>query len=86
VAAYPQGVTIDMSKERDRIALTRDAEGSEVGDIGTVVHVYADRKAFEVDFMTLDRKTAAIATVKALAVRPVTSREITHSRDLTRAN
>jgi hypothetical protein len=31
-----------------------------VGDVGTVVHVYADGKAFEVEFTTLDGKTAAV--------------------------
>jgi hypothetical protein len=57
-----------------------------VGDVGTVVHVYADGKAFEVEFTTLDGKTAAVATVEAAAARPVTSHEITHSRELTRAS
>jgi hypothetical protein len=32
-----------------------------------VVHVYADGKAFEVEFTALDGKTAAVATVKAAA-------------------
>jgi hypothetical protein len=77
-----------MIREHDRIVLTRPitAEGLEVGDVGTVVHVYADGKAFEVEFTTLDGNTAAVATVDALAVRPVTSREITHSRELTRTS
>jgi hypothetical protein len=77
-----------MIKEHDRIVLTESvpAEGLEVGDAGTVIHVYTDGKAFEVEFTTLDGKTAAVATVEALAVRPVTSREITHSRQLTRAS
>jgi hypothetical protein len=35
---------------------------------------------------TLDGKTAAVATVEAVAVRPVTSLEITHSRELTGAS
>jgi hypothetical protein len=48
--------------------------------------VYADGKAFEVEFTTLDGKTVAVATVAAAAARPVTGHEITHSRDLTRAN
>jgi hypothetical protein len=45
-----------MIKEHDRIVLTEPgpAEGLEVGDVGTVVHVYADGKAFEVEFTTLD--------------------------------
>jgi uncharacterized protein DUF4926 len=77
-----------MIKEHDRIVLTKPvfAEGLEVGDVGTVVHVYRDGKAFEVEFTTLDGTTAAVATVDAVAVRPVTGHEITHSRDLTRAS
>lgn len=75
-----------MIKEHDRIVLTEPvpAEGLEVGDVGTVVHVYADGKAFEVEFTTLDGKTAAVATVEAAAARPVTGHEITHSREPTR--
>src|SRR3990172_7137032 len=78
----------EMIREHDRIVLTEPvpAEGLEVGDVGTVVHVYADGKAFEVEFTTLDGKTAAVATVGAAAARPVTGHEITHSRELTRAS
>ena len=57
-------------------------ERLEIGDVGAVVHVYADGKAFEIEFMTLDGQTVAVATVEASAVRPVTGREITHSREL----
>lgn len=65
----------------DRFVLTAPArhERLEAGDVGTVVHVYADGKAFEIEFMTLDGQTAAAATVEASAVRPVTGREISHS-------
>jgi hypothetical protein len=77
-----------MIHEHDRIVLTKPvaAEGLERGDVGTVVHVYPDRKAFEVEFTTLDGNTAVVATVEAAAVRPVTANEITHSRGLTRAS
>jgi len=77
-----------MMKEHDRIVLTEPvpADGLELGDVGTVVHVYADGKAFEVEFTTLDGNTAAVATVEAAAARPVTGHEITHSRELTRAS
>jgi hypothetical protein len=77
-----------MISEHDRIVLTQPvpAEGLEVGDVGTVVHVYPDGKAFEIEFTTLDGGTAAVATVDAVAVRPVTGHEITHSRELTRAS
>ncbi len=73
-----------MISELDRIVLTAPvpAESLEAGDVGTVVHVYADRKAYEVEFTTLDGKTAAVVTVEASDVRPVGRREITHAREL----
>ena len=73
-----------MIKEHDRIVLTADipAERLEAGDVGTVVHIYRDGKAYEVEFTTLDGKTAAVVTVEAVQVRPVSGREITHARDL----
>jgi hypothetical protein len=73
-----------MIKEHDRVVLSSPVpeEHLEIGDVGTVVHVYADGKAFEVEFMTLDGQTVAVATVEASAVRPVTGREISHSREL----
>jgi hypothetical protein len=72
-------------KELDRVVLTAQvpAEGLEVGDVGTVVHVYEDGTAFEVEFTTLEGATAAVVTVEASAVRPVGHREITHARELT---
>jgi hypothetical protein len=74
-----------MIKELDRVVLTAPVpkERLEAGDVGTVVHVYEDGKAFEVEFTTLDGNTAAVATVEASQVRPVSSREITHARQLT---
>lgn len=74
-----------MIREHDRVVLTAPVpkERLEVGDVGTVVHVYPDGKAFEVEFTTLDGHTAAVATVEASQVRPVTGSEITHARQLT---
>ena len=74
-----------MIREHERVVLTISVpkECLETGDVGTVVHVYADGKAFEVEFTTLDGRTAAVATVEASGVRPVTSREITHAREMT---
>ena len=73
-----------MISEHDRIVLTAPVpnERLECGDVGTVVHVYANGKAFEIEFMTLDGQSAAVATVEASEVRPVTGLEITHSREL----
>jgi hypothetical protein len=54
----------------------------EAGDVGTVVHIYKGGQAYEVEFVTLDGKTAAVATLDASQVRPVSSRDITHTREL----
>ena len=55
----------------------------EPGDVGTVVHVYRDGQAYEVEFVTLDDHTAAVVTLEASQVRPVPRRKITHARQLT---
>ena len=71
-------------KEHDRIVLkvVIPAERLKAGDVGTVVHVYRDGAAYEVEFTTLDGDTAAVVTVEAAKVRPVHGREITHAREL----
>ena len=46
-------------------------EGLEAGDVGTVVVVYADGKPYEIEFRTLEGKTAAVATIEAANIRPV---------------
>ena len=73
-----------MLKEHDRVVLKTavPAEGLEAGDVGTVVHLYKDGLAYEVEFTTLDGKTAAVVTVETDDVRPVGKREITHAREL----
>ncbi|MBI1783539.1 DUF4926 domain-containing protein, partial [Candidatus Sumerlaeota bacterium] len=70
-----------MIKEHERVVLSAPVpvEGLEAGDVGTVVHVYRDGQAFEVEFTTLAGKTAAVVTLEADQVRPVGQREITHA-------
>ena len=58
------------------------AECLVAGDVGTVVHVYRDGQAYEVEFATLAGKTAAVVTLEVSQVRPVGKREITHAREL----
>ncbi|BCA56442.1 DUF4926 domain-containing protein [Nitrospira sp. KM1] len=72
-----------MIKEHDRVVLaaTVPTEGLVADDVGTVVHVYGDGQAYEVEFTTLEGKTAAVITVEAAHVRPVGKREITHARE-----
>jgi hypothetical protein len=73
-----------MIKEHERVVLRTavPAEGLEAGDVGTVVHVYQDGLAYEVEFTTLAGATAAVVTVEAAQVRPVGKREITHAREM----
>ena len=73
-----------MIKEHERVVLTTPipTERLEAGDVGTVVHVYQDGLAYEVEFTTLKGKTAAVVTLEASQVRPVSRHEITHAREL----
>ena len=76
-----------MIKEHDRVVLMTPIleDGLEPGDVGTVVHVYRDGQAYEVEFVTLDGYTSAVVTLESSQVRPVSGREITHARELTSA-
>ncbi len=73
-----------MIKEHERVVLkvSVPSEGLEAGDVGTVVHKYEDGRAYEVEFVTLEGKTAAVVTLEASQVRPVSDREIPHAREL----
>ena len=73
-----------MLEEPDRIVLTDDVAHPDLktGDVGTIVHVHRNGEAFEVEFLTLDGRTAALATVQSSQVRPVTGADITHAREL----
>lgn len=68
--------------EHDRVVLTIDlpSEKLTAGDVGTVVHIYPDGKAFEVEFVSLEGETVAVVTLERAQVRPVERREITHAR------
>jgi hypothetical protein len=71
-------------KEHDRVVLTvpRSDDGLMAGDVGTVVHVYSDSKAYEVEFVALDGHTTAVVTVEVGQIRSVTPRDMTHSREI----
>ncbi len=71
-----------MIKELDNVVLTSDiAEyGLASGDIGTVVMVHVKGAGYEVEFVTLDGETLAVATLLASQVRPIDHKEIAHAR------
>ena len=73
-----------MIREHQRIVLTVPvpAEKLEVGDVGTVVHIYRDGQAFEVEFMTLDGETLAVVSFHEHQVRPVDQRELAQARSM----
>ena len=71
-------------KEHDCGVLTADLpdEGLKAGDVGTVVHIHRGGAAYEVEFTTLDGRTLTVATVQSNQLRPVSSRDVTHVREL----
>ncbi len=71
-----------MIAELDRVILITDISeyNLEQSDIGTVVLVHQDGKGYEVEFVTLDGETVAIVSLFAAQVRPISSREIAHTR------
>jgi len=73
-----------MIKEHQRVVLNVPvpAQGLEPRDVGTVVHVYKNGQAYEVEFTTVAGKTASVVTLEADQVRPVRDREINHAREL----
>lgn len=73
-----------MIREHERVVLTEAAPqaGLVPGDVGTVVHIYPDGQAYEVEFVALDGHTNAVVTMEAGQVRPVTRRDMTHAREI----
>ncbi len=51
-----------MINEHDRLVLTTDLPNEKLaaGDVGTVIHVYGEENAFEVEFVALDGETVAV--------------------------
>jgi hypothetical protein len=54
-----------MEHERVVLKTPIPSEGLQPGDVGAVVHVYADGQAYEVEFTSLDGHTAAVVTLEA---------------------
>ena len=73
-----------MNAELDIVVLVRalPEQGLCAGDVGAVVHRYAGGEAFEVEFVTGEGATVAVATLEARDLRPVASTEILHTRAL----
>jgi hypothetical protein len=72
-----------MINELDSVALVKDLPeyGLKAGDVGTVVLLHGNR-GYEVEFMTLNGDTVAVATLEPQDVRPIGDREVAHARPL----
>ncbi|CAG1022345.1 hypothetical protein DOJK_01616 [Patescibacteria group bacterium] len=73
-----------MIKELDSVVLKHDIGkyGLKKGDIGAVVHCYADGNAFEVEFLTAEGRTLAVLTLTLDDIRLMGSKEILHVREI----
>jgi hypothetical protein len=73
---------VSQIKEHQRVVLTTDlpAEKLTAGDVGTVVHVYQDGGAYEVEFATVTGETVAVVTLERTQLRAVDHREVAHAR------
>jgi len=73
-----------MIHELDTVVLARDLKAHSLrrGDVGAVVHCYADGEAFEVEFVTGEGATVAVVTLTEDDVRPMRREEILHVRAL----
>ncbi len=73
-----------MIEEHERAVLLIDLPeyNLKAGDVGTVVHVYTDSAAYEIEFFTIDGHTLDVVTVEAGQVRPVSRRDVMHAREL----
>lgn len=73
-----------MVQELDTVVLTHSISeyGLERGDVGAVVHCYKDDSAFEVEFVTADGQTIAVLTLNQADIRPISGREVLHTREL----
>ncbi len=72
-----------MFKELDTVVLTHDFDkyNLEKGDIGTIVHVYDEEKAVEVEVVRADGGTLAVLTLEPKDVRNITKSEILKVRE-----
>lgn len=75
-----------MIKELDTVVLKHAIAkyGLVDGDIGVVVHCYADGDAYEVEFVTAEGRTLAVLTLTLDDVRLMSSKEILHVREVDR--
>ena len=70
--------------EHESVLLTRDIPSQHLaaGDVGVVVHRYAGKGGYEVEFLRASGETVAVLTLGATDVRPLSGGEILHVRTI----
>ena len=73
-----------MFNELGTVVLTRDVEehGLRKGDVGAIVHAYANADAYEVEFLTADGTTISVETLSGSDIRAMTGHEILNVRQV----
>lgn len=68
--------------EHSQAVLTIDLPefGLVAGDVGVVVHVYANGEAYDLEFFTAVGETIDVVTVQSTNVRPVAREDVLHVR------
>jgi len=69
-------------KELDTVVLTHDVAeyGLVQGDVGAVVHCYADGHTYEVEFVSADGRTVALLTLTDADIRPLREGELSTTK------
>ena len=70
--------------EFDLVVLAEDVPNKQLkaGDIGTILTVYSEGKAYEVEFVTLTGECVAIETLLPHQIRSVRTSEVMAVRDM----
>ena len=70
--------------EFDLVVLTEDLVNSRLkaGDVGTILTVYGETKAFEVEFATLTGESVAVETLLPHQIREIRPSEMMAVRDM----
>lgn len=72
-----------MLNEHTQVVLKRPMPslGLEPGDIGIIVHIHEQGKAYEVEFLSLDGNTIGVETVAASDLRQASGKAALHERE-----
>jgi hypothetical protein len=72
-----------MINEHEQVVITTDLPEHDLkaGDVGVVVHIYQDGKAYELEIFALDGRTLDVVTVEAQHVRAVKREDVLHVRE-----